>query len=128
MDRLAICLGAPPNHTGGHLTARPAKGPPDRRKVNRKFVDSALGSREILRELVSRRKRQRLSQTQVATRMGTSQSAIARIEAAGMDIRMSTLERYAAAIGHQVNFKLTRLPAGKVRKSDGSQKSGPADE
>lgn len=87
------------------------------RQGNRRFLDSAVQSRQILQELVKRRKRQRISQTEVATRMGTSQSAIARIETAGMDIRMSTLERYAAAIGHQVNFKLTRLPQATAPKA-----------
>lgn len=94
------------------------------RKVNRKFIESALQSQAVLRELVRRRKRQRLSQTQVASRMGTSQSAIARIETAGMDIRMSTLERYAAAIGHKINFKLSRLNAAHTQDSDDAAGEG----
>lgn len=107
------------------MTRASAEGSaPRARKVNRRFVDSALQSQQILQELVRRRKRQRLSQAQVAMRMGTSQSAVARIETAGMDIRMSTLERYAAAIGHQVNFKLSRLPR-EGRGSRARPQSGP---
>ena len=49
-----------------------------------------------------------MSQTQVAARMGTSQSAVARFEAgAGAgDVRLSTLERYAAAIGRTLDLTL----------------------
>jgi DNA-binding XRE family transcriptional regulator len=102
-----------PSTPEGPLSVEPAEQRPRQRKINRRFVDSALQSQEVLRDLVRRRKRLGLSQTEVAIRMGTSQSAIARIETAGMDIRLSTLERYAAAIGHKVDFKLTRVPPAK---------------
>jgi transcriptional regulator with XRE-family HTH domain len=46
-----------------------------------------------------------LSQTEVAARMGTSQSAVARLETGDADVRVSTLERYAAAIGRQVAWQ-----------------------
>jgi predicted transcriptional regulator len=36
--------------------------------------------------------------------MGTSQSAVARLESGELDARMSTLERYAAAVGHIVDW------------------------
>jgi transcriptional regulator with XRE-family HTH domain len=58
---------------------------------------SALGE-----ELVSRRRQLGLSQTEVAARMGTSQSAVARLETGQGDVRLSTLERYAAALGSSV--------------------------
>jgi predicted transcriptional regulator len=38
--------------------------------------------------------------------MGTSQSAVARLEAGDVDVRASTLERYAAAIGSQITWRL----------------------
>ncbi|HVA03092.1 MAG TPA: helix-turn-helix transcriptional regulator [Acidimicrobiales bacterium] len=47
-----------------------------------------------------------LSQTEVAARMGTSQSAVARLEAGEADIRLSTLERYAAAVGIELDWTL----------------------
>ncbi len=39
--------------------------------------------------------------------MGTSQSAVARLESADVDAKLSTIERYAAAVGQRVEFHLT---------------------
>ena len=40
--------------------------------------------------------------------MGTSQSAVARLEAGAADVRASTLERYAAALGTEITWTLNR--------------------
>ena len=40
-----------------------------------------------------------MSQTAVAAQMGTSQSVVARLESGALDMRLSTLQRYAAALG-----------------------------
>ncbi len=45
------------------------------------------------------------SQTLVAARMGTSPSIVRRVEA-GEDVRMSTLEKYAEAIGVELKFSV----------------------
>jgi ATP-dependent protease ClpP protease subunit/transcriptional regulator with XRE-family HTH domain len=58
----------------------------------------------LMRDLVGRRKAMGLSQTEVAASMGTSQSAVARLEAGATDVRASTLERYAAAVGSQITW------------------------
>lgn len=63
------------------------------------MVDAALHRRELMRRLAARREELGLSQTVVAARMRTSQSAVARIEAGEIDARISTVERYAAAVG-----------------------------
>jgi DNA-directed RNA polymerase specialized sigma24 family protein len=60
----------------------------------------------LVRSLVIQRQSAGLSQTEVAARMGTSQSAVARLEAGLSDVRASTLERYAAAVGGQITWKL----------------------
>ena len=60
----------------------------------------------LVRELVEQRLAAGLSQTEVAARMGTSQSAVARLESGATDARASTLERYAAAIGGEINWSL----------------------
>ena len=58
------------------------------------------------RDLVAQRRTAGLSQTEVAARMGTSQSAVARLESGVADVRASTLERYAAAIGGEITWRL----------------------
>jgi ribosome-binding protein aMBF1 (putative translation factor) len=60
----------------------------------------------LVRELAGRRQAAGLSQTEIAARMGTSQSAVARLESGTADVRASTLERYAAAIGGQITWTL----------------------
>ena len=62
--------------------------------------------RRLVAELAAQRQSAGLSQTQVAARMGTSQSAVARIEAGDADVRASTLERYAAAVGSHLSWRL----------------------
>ena len=66
----------------------------------------------LVRELAEQRQSAGLSQTEVAARMGTSQSAVARLESGTGDVRASTLERYAAAIGGQITWKLDRPGEG----------------
>jgi transcriptional regulator with XRE-family HTH domain len=62
--------------------------------------------RALADELVDRRRQLGLSQTEVAARMGTSQSAVARFESGSGDVRLSTVERYAAALGRSLDWKL----------------------
>lgn len=66
----------------------------------------AAQRRHLVTELTAERQAARLSQTEVAARMGTSQSAVARLESGEADARASTLERYAAAIGCQITWRL----------------------
>jgi len=62
--------------------------------------------RALSDELAGRRRALGLSQTEVAARMGTSQSAVARLESGAGDVRLSTVERYAAALGWQLEWRL----------------------
>ena len=71
--------------------------------------------RRLVGELTAQRQAAGLSQTQVAARMGTSQSAVARLEAGGADVRASTLERYAAAIGSEISWRLQDPPPAAHR-------------
>ena len=66
----------------------------------------AAERRRLVTELTAERQAAGLSQTEVAARMGTSQSAVARLESGDADARSSTLERYAAAIGCQIAWQL----------------------
>ena len=56
--------------------------------------------------LVARRLELGLSQTEVAARMGTSQSAVARLEAGTADTRLSTLERYAMTLEMRLDLRV----------------------
>jgi DNA-binding Xre family transcriptional regulator len=88
-----------------------ADGSPVRLPVLPGFREMALrrmsqDRRRLMRELAGRRQDAGLSQTEIAARMGTSQSAVARLEAGEADVRASTLERYAAALGTEITWKL----------------------
>jgi predicted transcriptional regulator len=72
------------------------------------FKEASARRRALAGALVEARGELGLSQTEVAARMGTSQSAVARLESGDADVRLSTLERYAAALGHQLDFRLQR--------------------
>jgi ribosome-binding protein aMBF1 (putative translation factor) len=81
----------------------------ERTKANPEFpklLEAAVRRRELLEALAAEREAKGLSQTVVAARMHTSQSAVARIEKAEVDVKLSTLERYAAAVGKQVHWRL----------------------
>jgi predicted transcriptional regulator len=65
-----------------------------------------MAQRRLLSDLVARRRAAGLSQGEVAERMGTSQPAVARLEAGQVDARMSTLQRYAAAVGAELKLEV----------------------
>ena len=77
----------------------------ERSKANAQFpemVEAALQARKLLRSLADRRRELGLSQTAIAARMRTSQSALARLEGGEADPRISTVERYALAMGEEL--------------------------
>jgi predicted transcriptional regulator len=61
---------------------------------------------ELIEQLARARRESGLSQTELAARMGTSQSAVARLESGELDARLSTLERYAGALGRAVDWQV----------------------
>lgn len=73
------------------------------------FAQMAERRREIVSRLVDERVERGLTQTEVAARMGTSQSAVARLESGSADVRISTLERYAAALELTLEVRLAGL-------------------
>jgi ribosome-binding protein aMBF1 (putative translation factor) len=75
-------------------------------------VDAALRRRELLRALAEERRARGLPRTAVAARMGTSEAAIARLEAGEVDPRLSTVERFADALGKRLEWHLSESAAG----------------
>ena len=80
--------------------------PERRRSAFPGLQDLADRRRGLIAELVRARRESDLSQTEIAARMGTSQSAVARLESGQLDARLSTLERYAAALGRTVDWQV----------------------
>lgn len=78
-------------------------------------VAAALERRELARQLAAHRRDAGFTQTEVADRMGTSQGQVARFES-GADTRMSTVARYAAAVGATVTWTI-ESPGPSTRSS-----------
>ena len=76
------------------------------------MVDEAYERRLLLRQLAEARKAAKLSRTVVAARMGTSEAAVARLEAATVDPKASTIERYAAAVGKRIQWEIVDARPG----------------
>ena len=80
--------------------------PPERRSSFPGLGARSERRHELIAELIKARRESELSQTEIAARMGTSQSAVARLESGDLDARLSTLERYAAALGRTVDWQV----------------------
>jgi transcriptional regulator with XRE-family HTH domain len=94
------------------MTAAQEPHRPRRASVFPGFDDLSVTQDELVAQLVAARRRLGLSQTEVAARMGTSQSAVARLEAGGADARISTLARYAVALGQRLAWRLDEHEEG----------------
>lgn len=64
----------------------------------REALEDAEVAERIVATLIDLRQRQRLTQTQVAERMGTTQSVVSKFEQGTGDPHLSTLQRYARAV------------------------------
>ena len=66
---------------------------------------------ELVRELLAARAKAGLTQEQVAASMGTTKSAVSRLEAVGTHSpSVSTLKKYARAVGCDVKIRLVPVP------------------
>lgn len=94
---------------------------PPRRKGLRKHDAASLNAPSnpdydhtlhlLTRELLAARVRARMTQEDVAWRMGTTRSAISRLEGdGGHRPSFATIEKYAAAVGCYVHLRLCPLP------------------
>jgi predicted transcriptional regulator len=72
----------------------------------RKAFDAMEDEFILARELISARTKAMLTQKQLAQKMKTSQSAIARLESGESNPSISLLKRYASATGTQLKVEL----------------------
>ena len=72
----------------------------------RAAYDTLADEYAIARELIAARARSGLSQSEVAQRMGTTQSGVARLESGKRPPSMRTVERFAQAVGGHVVFRI----------------------
>lgn len=80
-------------------------------KRNPKFpemLEAAQERRRLLRELAAKREKAGITQKDVAAAMKTSQSAVARMERGEIDAKLSTVDRYAAAIGQRLEWRVKK--------------------
>ncbi len=69
-------------------------------------VEEVYQRRLLLRQLAEARKAAHLTRAVVAARMGTSEAAVARPEAATGDPKVSSIERLAAAVGKRIQWEI----------------------
>ncbi|MGN6256613.1 MAG: helix-turn-helix domain-containing protein [Solirubrobacterales bacterium] len=79
-----------------------------------KLLEAARRRRALLKDLSSVRARHGQSQTAVAAGMNTSQSSVARLESSAGDARLSTIDRYAEALGFRVQWHLLPLEGSEA--------------
>jgi hypothetical protein len=84
------------------------------------LLAAAERRRELLAALAERRRAAEHSQTAVAAAMRSSQSSIARLETSASDARLSTLDRYAHALGLRVEYSLVPDPDPEVHSASAS--------
>jgi DNA-binding XRE family transcriptional regulator len=76
----------------------------------------------LVREMLSARAKSGLTQEAVAELMGTTKSAVSRLESAGKHApSITTLKKYAKAVGCDLQVKLVRK-SSPTRRSTGSPK------
>lgn len=68
----------------------------------------------LLRALVAMRRAKAIPEADVALRMGTTVYAVHVLERADSDPKLSTLRRYALAIGALISHQVTDLAEGKT--------------
>jgi DNA-binding XRE family transcriptional regulator len=73
----------------------------------KKEYDALEEEFSISNELIAARAKAKLTQAQVARRMGTSQSAVARIES-GRTPSLTSLRKYARAVGRKIEIRLSK--------------------
>lgn len=69
-------------------------------------AEDAESRRFMIDMLIEMRRLAGLTQTDVARRMGITQATVAGLETAAHDPKLSTMQRYARAVGAELRFEL----------------------
>ena len=77
----------------------------------RQAYDAQAPKFELARELIAARTHAGLTQGEVAARMGTTQSVVARIESGRSTPSMRTVQRFASAVGARAVVRMVPLTA-----------------
>ena len=77
----------------------------------RQAYDAQAPEFELARELIAARTHAGLTQGEVAARMGTTQSVVARIESGRSTPSMRTVQRFASAVGARAVVRMEPLTA-----------------
>lgn len=80
-------------------------------KATRAAYDALTDEFAIARELIAARARAGMSQSEVAERMGTTQSVVARLESGKRPPSMRTVERFAQALGGHAVLRIEGVTA-----------------
>lgn len=73
-------------------------------------LHNANSSADLILKLIAVREAAGLTQAQVGARMGVSQPSIASFEAYYNDPKLSTIKRYALALGAKITFEVEGHP------------------
>jgi transcriptional regulator with XRE-family HTH domain len=76
-------------------------------------MEDARDAERLVDSLVAMRVSQGITQVDVAERMDTTQSAVSKFERAGGDPRLSTLQRYARAVGGRLHCLASTSPGSR---------------
>ena len=82
-----------------------------------KAYDALEDEFAIAEAFIAARARAKLTQEELASRMGTTQAVVARLESGRTKPSTRTLERFAAATGHRLKIEFERLHHAKGTSS-----------
>ncbi len=90
-----------------------------KRKGFKKAYEDLKEEYALAREMLEARSRYGLTQEAVAERMGTTKSAVSRLESTGKHApSLKTLKKYAQAVGCRLEIKL--VPKSRLTRSSGT--------
>ena len=89
----------------------------------RKAYDALEEEYTLIREMLSARSKSGLTQEAVAELMGTTKSAVSRLESAGKHApSLTTLKKYARAVGCELEIRFVPASSPAKQETDGEKR------